>query len=105
MRSFAALLLLVAGCDDDDVHIGDRCSSNDACQAAGFACETSPPGGYCTALCTMQGVRAECPEEAVCDAIGNVTGACVKICDDGSDCRPDQQCSGVTGTNIKACKP
>lgn len=98
-------LLVVVACSDGDAQIGDTCSKDDRCQASGLACETSAPGGYCTALCTMPGEQAECPDGAVCDAIGNVTGACVRICDDGMDCRSDQNCTGVTGTNIKACKP
>lgn len=105
MRFLSVLVLFVAACGGEDVLVGDECSQNDACQAAGLACETSVAGGYCTALCTTPGERAECPAEAVCDAIGNVTGACVKVCEDATDCRPDQECNGVTGTNLKACKP
>ena len=99
------LLLFVACGSDDAVQIGDTCSVNDRCQASGLACETSAPGGYCTMLCTRLGQQAECPDDAVCDAIGNVTNVCVRVCTDSSDCRSDQNCNGVTGTSIKACKP
>lgn len=100
------LLVMIAACaGDDPVQIGDTCSTNDRCQSSGYACETSVPGGYCSSLCTVRGQQAECPDEAVCDAIGNVTNICVRICEDGTDCRSDQTCNGVTGTNIKACKP
>ena len=100
------LLLLFTACADDRAHIGDKCSTNDACQSSGFACETSVPGGYCSQLCTAPGQQAECPDEAICDAIGNVTNICVRICkDNGAECRSDQSCNGVTGTSIKACKP
>ena len=100
------LVLLITACSGDDAaRIGDTCSANDRCQASGFACETSAAGGYCTSLCTKPGQQAECPDEAVCDAIGNVTNVCVRVCTVGTDCRPDQNCNGVTGTNIKACKP
>ncbi|MBA3461704.1 MAG: hypothetical protein H0T46_17200 [Deltaproteobacteria bacterium] len=106
MRTLAMLLLLITACGGDETaRIGDTCSTNDRCQASGFACETSVPGGYCSSLCTMRGQQAECPDEAVCDAIGNVTNVCVRICEDSTDCRTDQNCNGVTGTSIKACKP
>lgn len=105
MRTLPLALLLITACGSDDILIGDKCSTGDRCEANGLACETSVPGGYCTALCTMAGEQAECPDGAVCDAIGNVTGACVKICGDGTDCRSDQSCTGVTGSSIKACKP
>ncbi|HVK86180.1 MAG TPA: hypothetical protein VM513_18800 [Kofleriaceae bacterium] len=107
MRLLSVLVLVVAACsgEDDEVHIGDECSQNDRCQAAGLACETSAAGGYCTSLCTRLGERAECPAEAVCDALGNVTNVCVRLCEDAADCRDDQECNGVTGTNLKACKP
>lgn len=106
MRSLLVLALMMAACDGDgDVLVGDECSENDRCQAAGYACETSAPGGYCTALCTMRGERAECPAEAICDAIGNVTGACVKLCESAADCRDDQVCVDVADTSFKACKP
>jgi hypothetical protein len=29
----------------------------------------------------------------------------VKVCKVAEDCRADQDCNGVSGSNIKACKP
>lgn len=49
MRFLSVLVLFVAACGGEDVLVGDECSQNDRCQAAGLACEISVSGGYCTA--------------------------------------------------------
>jgi hypothetical protein len=41
----------------------------------------------------------------VCDAISGTAITCVKICTTKEDCRSDQDCNGVSGSNLKACKP
>jgi hypothetical protein len=53
----------------------------------------------------MSGSTSECPEDSICDAVAGIAKACVKICKDAADCRADQDCNGVSGSNVKACKP
>ena len=94
---------LLVGCADD-LNVGDACTATADCDP-GLTCETSVPGGYCTQACTTAGEVSDCPDGAICDAIGGQAMACVKICMIQSDCRDDQQCNGTTGSSLKACKP
>jgi hypothetical protein len=103
MKRLALALALFAACGDDP-DVGGTCAANGDCDE-GLTCETQAAGGYCTKACTMPGSTDGCPENAVCDAIIGSTNACVRICKTSSDCRTDQDCNGVTGSNIKACKP
>ncbi len=41
----------------------------------------------------------------MCDAVAGAAITCVKICKTSDDCRADQDCNGVSGSNVKACKP
>jgi hypothetical protein len=46
----------------------------------------------------------ECKSGAVC---GTDTGGalrCLKICAEQANCLADQECNGVEGTNLKACR-
>jgi hypothetical protein len=104
MRMLLASLLLVAACGGDPPNVGGTCTAADGCDE-GLTCETSAADGYCTQTCTTSGETEGCPEESICDSIINGQMACVKICKVGTDCRPDQDCNGVSGSNIKACKP
>lgn len=70
-----------------------------------LSCETAVPGGYCTKPCTTTGSTDGCPDGSICDALSGTAVSCVKICKNASDCRADLDCNGVSGTNIKACKP
>ena len=99
---FAAILALAACGGPPDV--AGTCAGNADCDD-GLTCNTSIPMGYCTASCTTGGSTDECPEESVCDQITGGAMSCVKICKTDTDCRSDLGCNGVTGSNIKACKP
>lgn len=99
LLSFALL-----SCSDPPPNVGGACTASGGCDE-GLTCNTTVPGGYCTASCTTSGSTDQCPEESVCDAIAGTAVTCVKICKTGDDCRADQDCNGVSGTNVKACKP
>jgi hypothetical protein len=81
--------------------IGDRCTLSTDCSVQGNRlCDTTQPGGYCTALqCTAD----KCPDNATCVELGaSVPGCryddysapsrvasarCLKTCSSDSDCR------------------
>ena len=98
------IILLIIACGGDPPNIGNTCTATDGCDED-LTCDTSIPGGYCTTSCTTSGSTEQCPEEAVCDTVAGSALNCVKICKTGADCRADQDCNGVSGSNIKACKP
>jgi len=98
------LILFAAACSDDPPNVGGTCTAMDECDE-GLTCDTTVPAGYCTTTCTTSGSTSECPESSVCDAIAGTAVTCVKICKTGADCRADQDCNGVSGSNVKACKP
>ena len=103
MRSFALLAMLLVACGGAP-NVAGTCATNADCDD-GLTCDTSVPGGYCTKACTTSGSTDECPEESVCDALSGAAVTCVKICKTSEDCRSDLDCNGVSGSNIKACKP
>ena len=96
--------MLIAASGDDPPNVGGTCTAADGCDD-GLMCNTTVPGGYCTKSCTTAGSTSECPDDSVCDAITGTAIACVKICSTKEDCRTDQDCNGITGSNTKACKP
>ncbi|HTL31931.1 MAG TPA: hypothetical protein VL326_02335 [Kofleriaceae bacterium] len=103
MRCLALVVVLVAACGEP-LDVGSTCSTSSDCDDT-LTCNTSVPGGYCTASCTTSGSTTECPFESVCDALSGTALTCVKICETSADCRSDLDCNGVSGSNIKACKP
>ena len=103
--TLCALLLATAlGCGDDPPNIGATCTATGGCDE-GLTCNTTVTGGYCTQTCTTSGSTSECPEGAVCDSVAGAAISCVKICKSSADCRADQDCNGVSSSNVKACKP
>jgi hypothetical protein len=68
--------------------------------------------------CVVEGATAgECESGAICGKDPNDVLACLKICDYGStadagktdagaapSCSADQECNGVSGSTIKACR-
>ncbi len=104
---FSLLLIVVSAasaCGGDPPNVGGTCTASDGCDE-GLTCDTTVPGGYCTTPCTTSGSTAQCPEESVCDSVAGAAVTCVRICKTSEDCRPDQDCNGVSGSNLKACKP
>ena len=99
-----AFALALTACGDDPPNVGGTCTATGGCDE-GLQCDTTVPGGYCTKPCTASGSTSECPEESVCDSVAGTAITCVKICKTADDCRADQDCNGVSGSNLKACKP
>jgi len=97
----AVIAALVAACNPPN--IAAYCSANGGCDHD-LVCDTTVAGGYCTVPCTVRGTFDVCPDNAICD---DVKGAneCVRLCGSKAECRPDQECNGVSDTNFKACKP
>lgn len=103
LRRLVLLVLLAVGCGDPP-NVGGTCTASGGCDDD-LTCDTAVPGGYCTTPCTTSGSTEQCPEASVCDTVAGTALTCVKICKTADDCRPDQDCNGVSGSNIKACKP
>lgn len=107
MRIPGLLLVLsiaLASCGDDPPNVGGTCTATGGCDE-GLTCDTTVPGGYCTTSCTTSGSASGCPEGSVCDSVAGTAMNCVRICQNADDCRADQDCNGVSGSNLKACKP
>ena len=104
MRTLPLLLLFLVACGSDPPNVGGTCTGSGGCDED-LTCDTTVPGGYCTTSCTTSGSTDQCPEASVCDTVAGTALTCVKICKTGTDCRPDQDCNGVSSSNIKACKP
>ncbi len=57
--------------------------------------------------CDTRGAQDECVEDAICDTASSTENepVCLKVCKDDTDCASTDACNGVSGSNIKACKP
>ncbi len=104
MRILPLLVILLVSCGGDAPNVGGTCTAMGGCDED-LSCDTSVVGGYCTAACTTSGSTDECPDGSVCDTVSGTAITCVKICKAAEDCRSDLDCNGVSGTNLKACKP
>ncbi len=107
MRKFLRCFLLsvaTSGCSDDPPNVGGTCTATVDCDD-GLTCDTVAVGGYCTKSCTTSGSTEGCPDGSICDAVTGTAKSCVKTCKTSADCRTDQDCNGVSGTNTKAYKP
>ena len=72
----------------------------------GQYCNTSVAGGYCTRGCTFEGTQLqECPAGSICTSFGSAAQVCANICTGDGSCREGLQCNGVSGSNVKSCKP
>jgi hypothetical protein len=107
MRSVLLAVLIFApafaGCSDPP-NIGALCTVAKGGCDKGLTCDESVTGGYCTSACTTVGSRSECPEGAVCDSLSGGAPSCINVCTVQTDCRPDLECNGVSGSDVKACK-
>ena len=61
-------------------------------------------GGGVGEACDTRGSTEEC-EEGVCDEEESGAVVCLAICVDQEDCLADEDCNGVSGSNLKACHP
>lgn len=55
--------------------------------------------------CDKSGSTDECVDGGICDTLGSGTTTlqCLKICTTDADCPTTQACTGVSGSNQKAC--
>lgn len=95
------LTLLPAGCSDPP-NVGNTCTATAGCDE-GLTCDIAVAGGYCTKTCATQGSTSECPEGSLCDMFESGL-SCAKICGVQTDCRPELECNGTTGSSVKICK-
>lgn len=57
--------------------------------------------------CGEEGItEGECEEGSICGKPddGEIL-ECLKICDEQADCPSDQECNGVSGSDLKGCRP
>jgi hypothetical protein len=99
LSMMAASLLLACG----GTSVGGACTTSDDCDP-GQTCYTELPGGFCSKGCGNEGAQLECPSDTVCAAHANRL-LCAPLCKDKGDCRGDYECNGVSGTNLKVCRP
>jgi hypothetical protein len=60
--------------------------------------------GFVGASCETAGSTEQCGDGLVCDQIDNET-LCLALCDKQEDCGADEDCNGVSKSNLKACHP
>ncbi|MEJ7732469.1 MAG: hypothetical protein WKG00_25100 [Polyangiaceae bacterium] len=57
--------------------------------------------------CGAEGEDGECVDGGVC---GQTKGdeadvlECLVVCEEQADCKADEECNGVNGTNVKGCR-
>ena len=66
--------------------------------ACGGASEIGDP-------CTNEGDTSECESGAVCAKNVSDVIQCLTICTDKSQCASTEDCNGITGSSLKACRP
>ena len=81
----ACVCIVLIGCG---AKIGDECSSSVDCGLS-QVCDTSQPGGYCTARdCAVD----SCPDDSVCIKFDTKESYCMAVCYNDDDCRSDYVC-------------
>ncbi len=107
MRTLLVAFFAVAACGGEEgrvAPVGSSCTAQTGC-GDDLECNTNLPNGYCTTPCTTPGATTECPgENSVCDSVQQ-TMICVQLCTSETGCRAGFACNGVSGSNLKACKP
>lgn len=101
-----AILVALTGLVGCKPKIGDACTIASDCSSAGDRlCDTTQPGGYCTAFNCAPGT---CPQEAMCVAFEDATcfhgeadlarlrrTFCMATCSTSSDCRVGYLCEDI----------
>jgi hypothetical protein len=106
MRFWVAAVLAVsvavgAGCGRSSV--GRACETHQDCDN-GQTCYTELAGGFCSRGCDLQGSIANCPDGTICSPFGDRL-LCAPICQAQGDCREGYECNGLSGTEVKSCRP
>ena len=56
--------------------------------------------------CGEEGADGECEGGAVCGKPDDSDALeCLKVCNDQDDCPADQECNGISGSDVKGCRP
>ncbi|WP_437947449.1 hypothetical protein WME98_42855 [Sorangium sp. So ce296] len=56
--------------------------------------------------CEDEGADGECEDGAVCGKPDDSAALeCLKVCVEQADCPADQECNGISGSDIKGCRP
>ena len=55
--------------------------------------------------CTKTGSVDECASGGVCTSNGSTSPRCLTVCTDQSQCATTEDCNGVEGSSVKACRP
>lgn len=97
----ALAALFAAGCGGSSV--GRPCTTDSDCDT-GQTCYTDVPGGYCSRGCSAEGSTTDCPGGTVC-ALHSTRLLCSAVCQQQSDCRTEYECNGLSGAEVKACRP
>lgn len=81
--------------EQTDGQLGSACGD---C-VEGLICDTSAPGGYCTAPC-----QGDCGASGVCYQLG-AGAACLRRCAADEECRGGYTCQGEAGSTVCAVDP
>jgi hypothetical protein len=82
--------------------VGSACASDSECSGTGAKCLKDPgdfPDGYCVITGCKEGT---CPAGSDCYTFSDDSTACLKTCDQKSDCRDKYQCHNV-GACVGGC--
>ncbi|WP_437759370.1 hypothetical protein [Sorangium sp. So ce1389] len=56
--------------------------------------------------CEEEGADGECEDGSVCGKPDDTAALqCLKTCVEQTDCPSDQECNGITGSDVKGCRP
>jgi hypothetical protein len=62
-------------------------------------------GAAVGASCTKEGDESQCESGAICGKNESDVLECLKVCTTQADCAADEECNGVTGLDVKGCRP
>jgi hypothetical protein len=54
--------------------------------------------------CDTSGSIDDCVGGAICTAFGTAN-TCYKLCKEQTECSAEEDCNGVSGSNLKSCQP
>lgn len=54
--------------------------------------------------CDTSGSTDDCVDNAICTAFGGAN-ICYKLCKEQTECSAEEDCNGISGSNLKSCQP
>jgi hypothetical protein len=96
------LSLAVSACGPT---IGDPCTTAQDCLGRTCLNGGGVPGGYCSSMCKVGDMGAQCPTGTVCirDGIANGNDGCYRQCNSTRDCRTGYRCESARGSDATVC--